>query len=94
LSGRILAKHISTEARKVPSIAAKGVSPHVLLHTCAIIPCRRPATSGKSRFGSDMPACTEVYLRADPTEKLETLAAMAPPILKPGRFHAPTSFWR
>jgi integrase/recombinase XerD len=28
---------------------------------------------------------TEVYLRADPTEKLEALAAM----LKPGRFRAP-----
>jgi integrase/recombinase XerD len=31
----------------------------------------------------------EVYLRADPTEKLEALAAMAPPMLKPGRFRAP-----
>lgn len=28
---------------------------------------------------------TEIYLRADPTEKLEALAAMAPPSLKPGR---------
>jgi len=32
---------------------------------------------------------TEVYLRADPTEKLEALAAMTPPLLKPGRFRAP-----
>ena len=32
---------------------------------------------------------TEVYLRADPTEKLEALAAMAPPMLTPGRFRAP-----
>jgi hypothetical protein len=32
---------------------------------------------------------TEVYQRADPTEKLEALAAMAPPMLKPGRFRAP-----
>jgi integrase/recombinase XerD len=32
---------------------------------------------------------TEVYLRAGPTEKLEALAAMAPPMLKPGRFSAP-----
>lgn len=31
---------------------------------------------------------TEFYLRADPTEKLEALAAMAPPSLKPGRFAA------
>ncbi len=32
---------------------------------------------------------TEIYLRADPTEKLEALAAMVPPKLKPGRFRAP-----
>jgi hypothetical protein len=32
---------------------------------------------------------TEIYLRTDPTERLETLAAMAPPMLKPGRFRAP-----
>ena len=32
---------------------------------------------------------TEVYLRADPTEKLEALTVMTPPALKPGRFRAP-----
>ena len=32
---------------------------------------------------------TEVYLRTDPSEKLEALAAMKPPMLKPGRFRAP-----
>ncbi len=32
---------------------------------------------------------TEVYLRTDPTEKLEALAAMAPPMLKPDCFRAP-----
>jgi integrase/recombinase XerD len=32
---------------------------------------------------------TEVYLRADPTEKLEALAEMTPTALKPGRFRAP-----
>ncbi|RWI89924.1 MAG: hypothetical protein EOR21_24885 [Mesorhizobium sp.] len=32
---------------------------------------------------------TEIYQRADPTEKLEALAAMAPPSLKPGRFRSP-----
>jgi len=32
----ILAKHVFTAARKVPSIAAKSVSPHVLRHTCAM----------------------------------------------------------
>src|SRR3569833_1285563 len=32
---------------------------------------------------------TEIYLRADPTEKLEALAAVIPPTLKPGCFKAP-----
>jgi hypothetical protein len=31
---------------------------------------------------------TEIYLRADPTKKLEVPAAMAPPSLRPGRFRA------
>ena len=32
---------------------------------------------------------TEIYLRADPTEKLEALAAVMPPTLQRGRFRAP-----
>ena len=32
---------------------------------------------------------TEVYLRADPTEKLEAMNAVVPPTLKSGQFRAP-----
>ena len=32
---------------------------------------------------------TEIYLRADPTEKLEALDAGSAPALMPGRFSAP-----
>ena len=32
---------------------------------------------------------TEIYLRAGPTAKLEALAAVAPPMLEPGRFKTP-----
>ena len=32
----VLAKHVETAARAVPSIATKSVSPHVLRHTCAM----------------------------------------------------------
>ena len=32
---------------------------------------------------------TEAYLRADPSEKLEALAATSPPSIKRGRFRAP-----
>ena len=32
---------------------------------------------------------TEVYTRADPTEKLEAIDAMVPPTLKRGQFRVP-----
>jgi integrase/recombinase XerD len=32
---------------------------------------------------------TEIYLRADPTEKLEALMAVTPPALRRGHFRAP-----
>ena len=39
--------------------------------------------------GSAFLQSTEVYLRADPTEKLEALATTSAPMFKPGRFRAP-----
>jgi integrase/recombinase XerD len=85
----ILAKHVVTAAGKVPSIAAKNVSPHVLRHTCAILQATRDVRKVSLWLGHASLHSTEVYLRADPTEKLEALAGMAPPMLKPGRFRAP-----
>ena len=32
---------------------------------------------------------TEIYLQADPTEKLEAIEAMVPPSLRRGQFRAP-----
>ncbi len=32
---------------------------------------------------------TEIYLRTDPTEKLEAMDAMVPPTLKRGQFRVP-----
>jgi len=32
---------------------------------------------------------TEVYVRADPTEKLEAIEAVVPPNLRKGKFRAP-----
>ena len=40
-------------------------------------------------LGHDDIQSTEVYLRADPTEKLEALDAAVPPTLKRGVFRAP-----
>jgi integrase/recombinase XerD len=87
----ILAKHVATASRGSPSLASKRVSPHVLRHTCAMhtLQATRDVRKVSLWLGHASLQSTEVYLRADPTEKLEALAAMTPPALKPGRFRAP-----
>ena len=87
----ILEKHVTIAARKAPSIAGKGVSPHVLRHTCAMhtLQATRDVRKVSLWLGHASLQSTEVYLRADPSEKLEALATMVPPTLKPGRFRAP-----
>ena len=50
---------------------------------------KRALTRSGAKKNTGRTPGTEVYLRADPTEKLEALTAMTPPMLKPGRFRAP-----
>lgn len=87
----ILAKHVATAARHRPSIAGKHVTPHVLRHTCAMHTLHATGDVRKVSLwlGHASLQSTEIYLRADPTEKLEALATMTPPTLKPGRFRTP-----
>jgi integrase/recombinase XerD len=87
----ILAKHVATAAKTQPSIAEKRVTPHVLRHTCAMhtLQATRDVRKVSLWLGHASLQSTEIYLRADPTEKLEALAAMTPPLLRPGRFRAP-----
>jgi integrase/recombinase XerD len=87
----ILAKHVTTASRAAPSITGKSVSPHVLRHTCAMhtLQATRDVRKVSLWLGHASLQSTEVYLRADPTEKLEALNAMTPPTLKPGCFRAP-----
>lgn len=87
----ILAQHVKVAAEREPSLAKKRISPHVLRHTCAMHTLRATHDVRKVSLwlGHANLQSTEVYLRADPDEKLEALAAMSPPSLKRGRFHAP-----
>jgi site-specific recombinase XerD len=87
----ILAKHVATAAGKQPSIGKKRVTPHVLRHTCAMhtLLATKDVRKVSLWLGHANLQSTEIYLRADPTAKLEALAVMAPPMLKPGRFQAP-----
>ncbi|WP_345946780.1 tyrosine-type recombinase/integrase [Bradyrhizobium sp. 166] len=62
----ILSKHVATAARKAPSIAGKGVSPHVLRHTCAMhtLQATRDVRKVSLWLGHASLQSTEVYLRA------------------------------
>lgn len=87
----ILDKHAKAAAVLQPTIAAKRISPHVLRHSCAMHTLQ--ATHDVRRvalwLGHARVQSTEIYLRADPTEKLEALAATGIPTLRPGRFRPP-----
>lgn len=87
----ILAKHARVAGESLPSLAKKRISPHVLRHTCAMHTLRATRDVRKVALwlGHASLQSTEVYLRADPSEKLEALAAGAPPALRRGRFRAP-----
>jgi site-specific recombinase XerD len=87
----ILHKHVKTAAQACASLQKKRVSPHVLRHTSAMLV--RQATGDIRKvalwLGHDDSQTTEVYLRADPTEKLEAIEAVVPPTLKRGEFRVP-----
>ncbi|MEO5376026.1 MAG: site-specific integrase [Alphaproteobacteria bacterium] len=87
----ILAKHVATATSKQPSIAKKHVTPHVLRHTCAMHTLQATGDVRKVSLwlGHASIQSTEIYLRADPTGKLEALTKTAAPTLTRGRFNAP-----
>lgn len=87
----ILSKHVATATHKQPSLSKKKVTPHVLRHTCAMqtLQATRDIRKVALWLGHATLQSTEIYLRADPTEKLEALAATAAPMFRPGRFRAP-----
>lgn len=87
----ILEKHASAAKQKQPSIAKKRVTPHVLRHTCAmhILQATGDIRKVSLWLGHASIQSTEIYLRADPTEKLDALAKGIPPTLKRGKFQVP-----
>jgi integrase/recombinase XerD len=87
----ILEKHVKVASEQCPALLAKRVSPHVLRHTCAMTVLRATKDIRKVSLWlghSDM-GTTEVYTRADPSEKLEAIEAITPPALRSGRFRPP-----
>ena len=69
----------------------RRVTPHVLRHTCALTVLRATHDIRKVSLwlGHADLQTTQVYLRADPTENLQTMEAILPPELRPGQFRPP-----
>ena len=87
----LLRKYVQRAAQDCPSLHGKHVSPHVLRHTCAMMMYQATGDLRKVSLWlghADMQA-TEVYLRADPTEKLDAIEAIIPPALRRGQFTVP-----
>lgn len=84
----IVKKHARTASLRCPSIANKTLSPHVLRHTCAMtsLQATRDIRKVALWLGHSSLKSTEIYLRADPTEKLETIEKALPPDLRRGLF--------
>lgn len=86
----ILRKHVHTAQTRSPSLSSKRVSPHVLRHTCAltILQSTKDLRKVSLWLGHASIQTTEIYTRADPTVKLETLESVLAPKLRSGRFKA------
>jgi integrase/recombinase XerD len=87
----ILQKHAAAAAETCESLRDRSVSPHQLRHSCAVVMLQ--ATHDIHRvalwLGHADVRTTEIYLRMDPCEKLESVEAIVPPKLRRGRFRAP-----
>jgi integrase/recombinase XerD len=87
----LLRKYVQQAAQACPSLQGKHVSPHVLRHTCAMMIYQATGDLRKVSLWlgqADMQA-TEVYVRADPPEKLDAIEAVIPPELRRGQFTVP-----
>jgi integrase/recombinase XerD len=87
----ILDKHVTTATAGCPSLAERAVSPHVLRHTCAMttLQATRDIRKVAMWLGHASTQTTEIYLHADPVDKIETLEAVVPPSLRRGSFAPP-----
>lgn len=87
----VLRRYVGIAAQRCPSLAGKHVTPHVLRHTCAMMILQATGDLRKVSLWlghADMQT-TEIYLRADPTDKLAALEAVMPPALRRGHFTVP-----
>ena len=87
----ILDKHTRAAAAECPALVRRSVSPHQLRHSCAVMMLQATRDIRKVALWlshADV-RTTEIYLRLDPSEKLEAMESVLPPALRRGRFKAP-----
>ena len=84
----IVKKHARVATQQCSSLSKKEIAPHVLRHTCALISLQATGDIRKVAMwlGHSSLKSTEIYLRADPTEKLNTIEKALPPDLCRGMF--------
>jgi len=87
----ILDKHVGAARKSCTSLNGRSVSPHQLRHSCALtmLQATRDIRKVALWLGHSDIRTTEIYLRVDPSEKLEAVEAVVPLGLRRGRFKAP-----
>ncbi len=87
----VLDKHVRVAAETCPALRERTISPHQLRHSCAVLMLQATRDIRKVALwlGHADIRTTEVYLRIDPSEKLEAVEAVVPLELRRGRFKAP-----
>ena len=84
-------KYVGLAAHLCPTLGGQHVTPHVLRHTCAMMILQATGELRKVSLwlGHAAMQTTEIYLRADPTDKIAALEAVMPPALRRGHFTVP-----
>ena len=87
----VLRKHAMKAAQHCPSLLKKSISPHVLRHTCAMTMLQATGDIRKVALwlGHSSIQTTEIYTQADPSERLDAINAITPPVLRRGSFRPP-----
>ena len=87
----ILRKHVRVAAEGCPTLNQKLISPHTLRHASAMLVLQATGDLRKVSLwlGHSSIQTTEIYLRADPIEKIDALESAVPPTLKRGKFRPP-----
>ena len=87
----ILDKHVCAAGKTCASLSGRSVSPHQLRHSCALtmLQATRDIRKVALWLGHADIRTTEIYLRIDPSEKLEAVEAVLPLGLRRGRFKSP-----